>query len=141
MREGEMRQVGSPEELYARPAHPDVAEFMGYRNLVRSRVEAVSNSVTVSVSGAPLTGTAMEKLNAAAIVAIRPEDLTPDTDAPIQATVEAAEYRGRDFYGFARATDGTELYFRSERRVTAGEPIRLGAPTDRVLVYADGDRP
>ena len=30
-----MRQVGTPQELYARPAHPDVAEFMGYRNLLR----------------------------------------------------------------------------------------------------------
>ena len=30
LRDGEVRQVGTPEELYARPAHPDVAEFMGY---------------------------------------------------------------------------------------------------------------
>ena len=140
MREGEMRQVGSPEELYARPAHPDVAEFMGYRNLIRSRVQAVGNAVTVSVAGAELNGTAMEELNGSAIVAIRPEDLTPAPDAPIQAIVEAAEYRGRDFYGFARATDGTELYFRSERKVAVGDAIRLGAPTERVLVYADGNR-
>ena len=32
--DGQMRQIGTPEELYARPAHADVAEFMGYRNLV-----------------------------------------------------------------------------------------------------------
>ncbi len=44
--DGQMRQIGTPEELYARPAHADVAEFMGYRNLVRvtrrSRRTAVS---------------------------------------------------------------------------------------------------
>ena len=33
LRDGMVRQVGTPEELYARPAHADVAEFMGYRNL------------------------------------------------------------------------------------------------------------
>ena len=32
--DGQVRQIGTPEELYARPANPDVAEFMGYRNLV-----------------------------------------------------------------------------------------------------------
>jgi putative spermidine/putrescine transport system ATP-binding protein len=74
-------------------------------------------------------------------VAIRPEDLTPAGDAPIAATVDAAEYRGREFYGFARTADGTELYFRSERRVTAGDAIRLGAPPERVLIYAAGDAP
>jgi putative spermidine/putrescine transport system ATP-binding protein len=140
MRDGEMRQVGTPEDLYARPVHPDVAEFMGYRNLLPSHIEAAGNAVIVSVGGARLTGTPMEPLNGAAMVAIRPEDLTPAMDAPISATVEAAEYRGRDFYGFARTLDGTELYFRAEHRVAPGETIRLGAPAERVLVYADGAR-
>jgi len=36
MRAGEVRQVGTPEDLYVRPARPDVAEFMGYRNHIRS---------------------------------------------------------------------------------------------------------
>ena len=135
MRDGEMRQVGTPEDLYARPAQPDVAEFMGYRNLLPSRAQTAGNAVTVSVAGAPLTGTPMDRLNGSAIVAIRPEDLTPGPDAPITAKVEAAEYRGRDFYGLARAEDGTELYFRAEHPVATGDPIRLGAPPERVLVY------
>ena len=36
------------------------------------------------------------------MVAIRPEDLAPAADGPIAAMVEAAEYRGRDFYGLLR---------------------------------------
>ena len=32
--DGQTRQLGTPEELYSRPATPDVAEFMGYRNLL-----------------------------------------------------------------------------------------------------------
>ena len=135
MREGEMRQVGSPEDLYARPAHPDVAEFMGYRNLLRTTAHATGNAVTVNVAGASLPGTPVDAVNGAAIVAIRPEDLTPSSDGPIAATVEMAEYRGRDFYGLARTADGSELYFRAEQRVIQGEPIRLNAPAERVLIY------
>src|SRR5262245_1968613 len=31
LRDGKVRQVGTPEDLYARPAHLDVADFMGFR--------------------------------------------------------------------------------------------------------------
>jgi putative spermidine/putrescine transport system ATP-binding protein len=139
LRDGQVRQIGTPEALYLQPAHPDVAEFMGYRNLVPTRAENVANRVDVLVGGARLSGVAMEPVDGPAIAAIRPEDLTPAADGPIMATVDTAEYRGRDFYGFARVKDGTELFFRSEARVRAGEAIRLNAPAERVLVYARGE--
>ena len=127
LRDGRVRQVGTPQELYARPAHADVAEFMGYRNLVPTRAEASGNGVAVTIGGAAMLGTPVEKLNGAAVAAIRPEDLVATADGPIAAVVEAAEYRGRDYYGFARTADGTELFFRSDAKVASGEAIRLAA--------------
>ncbi len=49
-----VRQVGTPEDLYARPAHPDVAEFMGYRNQIRSRacVKPATRPITSTSSSA-----------------------------------------------------------------------------------------
>jgi putative spermidine/putrescine transport system ATP-binding protein len=137
MREGRVRQIGTPEELYGRPTHPDVAEFMGYRNLVASTAQAVGNLLSVTVGGAPIMGVPVDAVPGAVTVAIRPEDLTPSADAPIPARVEMAEYRGRDFYGLARTDNDTVLYFRSEIRVVPGETVRLGAPPERVLVYAE----
>jgi putative spermidine/putrescine transport system ATP-binding protein len=143
LRDGMVRQIGTPEQLYARPAHADVAEFMGYRNIIRSQAAAEDGGrVSVSVSNALLPATPVERIAPGPVtVAIRPEDLTPAADAPIAAAVESAEYRGRDFYGLARTLDGAELFFRSEARVSPGEAIRLGAPADRVLVYANGAEP
>ncbi len=140
LRDGMVRQVGTPGELYGRPAHPDVAEFMGYRNLVRSRVTGLGNGVaTVQVGGATLSGVPVEQLtDGEAIVAIRPEDLTPRSGGPIAATVATAEYRGRDFFGTALTADRTELFFRSEQRVAPGETLRLGAEVSRVLIYRNG---
>ncbi len=60
MRAGEVRQVGTPEDLYSRPAHPDVAEFMGYRNQIRSRAAKSGNLVNVSVGGVNLAGTPVD---------------------------------------------------------------------------------
>jgi putative spermidine/putrescine transport system ATP-binding protein len=134
--DGQMRQIGTPEELYARPANAAVAEFMGYRNLFTSRAETTSDGVAVTVGGARLIGTPCETIGDQVVVAIRPDDLRLAGDGPISATVEIAEYHGRDFYAVARGADGTELFFRSEQRVNIGEVVRLTAAPSRVLVYA-----
>jgi len=137
LRDGQVRQIGTPETLYARPAHADVAEFMGYRNMIETKAGRAENgTMPVTIAGAALRGVPVEcDSPGPAFAAIRPEDLTPAADAPIAATVEAIEYRGRDFYGVARAADGTELFFRAEQRAAPGETLRLGAPPERVLLY------
>ena len=140
LRDGAVRQIGTPEDLYARPAHPDVAEFMGYRNLLHgTAVPAGGGGVRFAIDNHLLDAVAIDPpvAGGAAVAAIRPEDLVPLADGPIAAIVQTAEYRGRDFYGLARSAGGRDLYFRSETRVAPGEALRLGAPADRVLVYAE----
>jgi putative spermidine/putrescine transport system ATP-binding protein len=139
MRDGMVRQVGTPTELYARPAHADVAEFMGYRNVLNARVldGGGANDLRVSVGGAALAGTAVERRpDGQAIVAVRPDDLKPAGDGPVAAIVESAQYHGRDFYCSGRASDGTELYFCSALPLQKGETVRLAADPARVLIYA-----
>jgi putative spermidine/putrescine transport system ATP-binding protein len=139
MRDGVVRQVGTPTELYARPAHADVAEFMGYRNVLSARVldGGGANDLRVTVGGAALSGIAVEhRPDGQAIVAVRPDDLKPASDGPVTATVESAQYHGRDFYCSGRASDGTELYFCSPQPVQKGETVRLAADPARVLIYA-----
>src|SRR5579863_2165015 len=135
MIDGQPRQIGTPEDLYARPSSADVAEFMGYRNLLTSPAEAMAESVAVTIGGARILGTPMAAVGLRATVAIRPDDLHPTADGPIVATVEIAEYHGRDFYAVARGSEGEDLYFRSDRHVATGDTVRLAAPRERVLVY------
>jgi putative spermidine/putrescine transport system ATP-binding protein len=132
MREGRVRQVGTPKDLYARPAHSDVAEFMGYRNLIRSQVSAGA----VTVGGATFQGTAIEQVSGAGVAAIRPDDLHVAADGPLTATVETAQYHGDCFYCSGKAADGTDLYFLSPAKVQKGDTVRLAADRDRVLIYA-----
>ena len=136
LRDGQTRQIGTPAELYGRPAHSDVAEFMGYRNIVKSAA-ILGEHLEVTIGGAKLWGTSVDIVASGdALAAIRPEDLSVTADGPISAIVQTAEYRGRDFFGVALTQDGTELYFRSEVSVSQGEAIRLSAEPHRILVYA-----
>ena len=138
LRDGRVRQVGTPAELYSKPAHADVAEFMGYRNVLPTQVTAVNGGFHhLTVGPAALQGTAVHALaTGAATVAIRPEDLVPRADGPFMARVETAEYRGRSFFGTARTAEGLELFFRSDSAVRSGETLKLGADPAHVLVYS-----
>jgi putative spermidine/putrescine transport system ATP-binding protein len=135
LRDGMVRQIGTPETLYGRPAHADVAEFMGYRNLLPATATREGNMLRVAVGDALLLGTPVGDVSGPALVAIRPEDLVATPDGTLLATVISAEYRGRDFYGLASTADGSELFFRADERVVAGETLKLGADPARVLVY------
>ena len=140
MREGMVRQVGTPEDLFARPDHLDVAEFMGFRNRLQGKVVANDGDrVTVEIGGAPVVGRAREPVTkgATATIAVRPEDLHPANDgAPaVTATVVSSEFHGRQFVGFGRTGDGADLVFRAERKLDPGSAVRLTADPERVLVF------
>jgi putative spermidine/putrescine transport system ATP-binding protein len=139
MREGEIRQIGTPRDLYEAPQHLDVAEFMGFRNRLEGKVVRVGDGrASVSVAGAELTGRTAAPVQAGspAVLAIRPDDLVagPGGAGTLAATVETVEYRGREFVGTARA-GGLELIFRSRHPVGAGETINLTSDAERVLVF------
>jgi putative spermidine/putrescine transport system ATP-binding protein len=138
MRAGEVRQVGAPEDLYVRPAHPDVAEFMGYRNQIRSRATKAGNLLSISIGGVGLHGTPIrDAADGDIVAAIRPDDLKVTSGGPLAVRVESAQYHGNEFYCLGRAADGAELYFRSGTRIQKGDTVRLMADPSRVLVYAE----
>ncbi len=134
--DGTARQIGTPEELYKHPAAPAVAEFMGYRNLLDTTATLGDGGIMVDIAGARMQGTLQGgNTTGPAVAAIRPEDLVPTPDGPIAATVEIAEYHGRDYYAVLRGDDGSALYCRSHVPLHTGDKLRLAARPDRVLIY------
>jgi iron(III) transport system ATP-binding protein len=141
LRDGQVRQVGTPQELFARPDYIDVAEFMGFRNRIEGRVAAVDGDyLTLDVGQVRISGRALANLpvGAPVVAAIRPEDLHPvaTSSGGLGITVTSTEFCGREFAGFGRSADGAKLFFRAPGHIAHGASIHLGAAPDRVLVYA-----
>ncbi len=90
MREGEIVQVGAPQEVYGRPANRWAAGFLGEVNILSGvgRGSGVETELGVFDVGAPIAGTAH--------VAVRPEQLLLRSDADGNAEVVAREFRGHD---------------------------------------------
>ena len=140
LRDGEIRQVGTPEELYMRPAQLDVADFMGFRNRITGRVsKGAQGQVRIEIGPVSLTGWAHEAMRTeTAVASLRPDDLLAVSDqqsGAFRATVEAIEYRGRDFFGSARLDDQTEVFFRSHQIVQIGQPVQLAADMSKLLIF------
>ncbi|NIX77284.1 ABC transporter ATP-binding protein [Microvirga terricola] len=142
LRDGVVRQVGTPKELYEAPAHLDVADFMGFRNKLKGSVVSHDNGrAVVDVEGAKISGVAREKLavGAVAFAAIRSDDLVAGEPGPnaLAVTVDTIEYRGREFVGTARSRGGLDFVFRSHVAVEPGAAVHLRAADERVLVFAE----
>ena len=137
LRDGEVRQMGRPEELYATPAHLDVAEFMGFRNRLPGTVtRATGATAEISVGTTKFTGKSSGQLHEGdrAIVAARPDDLSIGATG-IEATLTGIEYRGREFVGLARTDDGIELVFHSDARLELGARVTLAIDPARAIVF------
>ena len=143
MSQGHIEQIGSPEDLYQRPVNVDVADFMGFRTRIPGRITAVSGGdAEIDIAGARISGAMRTPLNVgdAAILSVRPEDLVASEGEGIPATVASMEYRGRAFFGLARASDGSELYFRADHVLPRGAPTRLHPVAGRALLFKDATR-
>ena len=146
LRSGRVQQIGTPEELHARPENWHVADFMGYRNLLTLTATDVSGGrVAVEGAGMQLVGTACGDgvREGQVIVALRPDDVeivdaTPSGNA-IRARVELVEYQGKERAVEARTGAGQVIHVRTPRRVAPGDDVTLTIDPSRVLVYPSTD--
>ncbi|MBV8962902.1 MAG: ABC transporter ATP-binding protein [Hyphomicrobiales bacterium] len=143
LRDGVIRQVGTPAELYGAPAHLDVADFMGYRNRIEGKlVRGDNDRARVEIGGAMIEGSVRgEPKGERVVAAIRPDDLVPirTGEAGIAAVIEAIEYRGREFHGLARTAAGAELHFSSPAPLAVGAAVLLAADPKQVLIFDIGE--
>lgn len=141
MSQGHIQQIGSPQDLYQRPVNIEVADFMGFRTRIPGRVISVSgNEAVIEAAGARLSGSMRMPLQVGdrAVLSVRPEDLVATTDGDgIPTTVASTEYRGRAFFGMARAADGSELYFRADDALPRGSKASLQPVAGRALVFKE----
>ena len=93
MRDGNIEQIGTPEELYTTPATPFVAAFVGLSN----RMPATLSSGRVTLYGETLSVLGSPPVNGPVLAFVRPEDLLlvgNGTEGSIPAVVVATSFLG-----------------------------------------------
>ncbi|MEU9777494.1 ABC transporter ATP-binding protein [Streptomyces sp. NPDC047968] len=132
---GRLEQCAAPAELYARPATPFVASFVGTMNRLPGRL---ADDATVEVAGHRLPTDGERPADGDVWALVRPENLTVAADPEGEATVVAASFLGAVTRVHLALPDGAEakadLPSREAAGLTAGARARLGLAGQPVLV-------
>jgi sn-glycerol 3-phosphate transport system ATP-binding protein len=116
MNAGVADQIGTPMDVYERPASVFVAGFIGSpsMNFLAGKVTADRRSVDLAGTGAqritlPLGIPTTAAAGAPVALGIRPEHLHPDADGPLEFEIELAEPLGADTLLHGRFGEAQEL--------------------------------
>jgi iron(III) transport system ATP-binding protein len=148
LRDGRIEQVGTPEDLYARPASAYVADFVGAANTLAVALAgpaAGGSRARIDLDGTIVEATVPAPLPAgSAILVARGESLrlvSPTDGAPgdVPCTIRRRQYLGgRTAYQVATASGRTirvEAHDEPEG-LAVGSAVRLRLDPERVLVVA-----
>ena len=90
---GRLRQAGAVEEVFARPADPDVAAFVGVETVVQGRITGCEEGlVTVQAGAATIAAAVVAAEGETVFVCIRPEDIVL-APAPLAESPSSARNR------------------------------------------------
>ena len=150
MNEGIIEQVGTPEEIYRRPASRFVADFIGAMNFLRA---VATGGGRVRLDGVELTaGEGLDGIvpETPVTVCVRPEDVVTrgvDTGTPnaFEVTVEELEFVGSSYRASLSPTGGRGAPFQAEFSqnlvrdlgISAGQTLAVSFPEDRIRVFPE----
>jgi iron(III) transport system ATP-binding protein len=149
MSKGRIDQVGTPTEVYDRPATPFVADFVGKMNFLRGRLLGEDR---VDLAGAPLTfAPALPYGRGIGVtVCVRPEDIVlrgiePRTPNRLEADVGVMEFIGNHFSTtlHVRGTNldlsaDVAMHDARELGIKPGMTMPIALPPERLRVFVDG---
>jgi len=142
MYEGEIVQIGTPEELFERPAHTFVGYFIGSPGMNILPAEVRGDRATIEGHEIALPGSFGRVSQAQRVeIGIRPEFLRLGRDGVgVPAALETVEDVGRYRIARARIGDRQVAVFAGEHEEIPNQDVRVVFDTQRVNVYADGHR-
>lgn len=137
MLSGRIAQVGSPEEVYRRPASPDVASFLGDANTVEGDV--IGDFLRTEVGDLPLAEGVLAP-SGAAVGLVRPEDLDVQPSPEGSAKVVSVEYFGHDQVLAVSLASGTVLRARlhARHRIPEGTRVEVSCVGLGVVAFQRG---
>jgi len=131
---GYVEQLGTPIEIYERPATVFVASFIGSpaMNLLPATVSAGGNSVALK-GGATVALGEVQAVNQSVTFGIRPEHIIiGKTDTSLPFTVAISELLGADTLVYGSLEGGTQMVMRLEgiRKLSEGDQLAVNFPAE-----------
>jgi iron(III) transport system ATP-binding protein len=142
MHRGRIEQYDTPYNLYHRPNHRFVADFVGQGRLVPGRVTRTGQvELELGILKGEVTFASAAAAHAAGPllvdVLLRPDDIVHDHTSPLQAQVLSKAFRGADILYVLRLPSGSEVLslVPSHHDHPIGQAIGVRLATDHTVVF------
>ena len=159
MKSGDIQQVGTPADIYRRPANLFVTDFMGFKNIWPARITGVKENgeemeFAIAIDGISLISKGTFTCNDQGrkegllkafrngknvFTAFRPEDvlIEDSTINKIDSQVRIVEYLGQVCQISAIHQNGTRIDLKSESLVKVNEIIPLWIHPEKILIFPE----
>jgi len=134
MNEGRAEQIGTPLDVYERPASLFAAQFIGSPSMNVVSAEGRDGALNVGDMVLPNSG----RVSGPVMLGLRPEHLVPDAQGPITMQVQLAEPLGANTLLHGKLPDGAAFTasLAGVHRVShGGEALRLSVTSEHVHVF------
>ena len=140
MNDGAVEQLGSPREIYDRPASMFVADFIGSppMNFVEFEAPLRQGDRSVVIDGAEI---AVPELRETAsqpecVLGVRPEHVRLSDTSPLRGSIYGAEYLGTtQIVTVATGRGFVKARLTSETAVRLGEPVGLAFRPEKLSIF------
>jgi ABC-type Fe3+/spermidine/putrescine transport system ATPase subunit len=132
--DGRLRQVGTPRQLFYRPADPEVARFFGGENFFEGRIHG--GKLVTAFGDFPAGGA--EDHGHRALATIRPEDVGLEPEAPgagVIGEVAQTRFEGMATRLWIRCEAGTVVVLAAESRWRIGQRLSVVFPSGKVRIF------
>lgn len=140
MRDGAIEQIGSPDEIYDRPANCFVADFIGSPsiNFLKGQIAGLNGTPVCQAGGIalPIAPSAQITAGTEVVCGVRPVDIGVDADGGIPADVLLVETTGAETH-MLLGVDGHEFraVVQGRMRARQGERVGLTIAPEAVHVF------
>ena len=109
MRAGRLEQVAAPEQVYAEPATPFVAQFVGFENLIPGRQSETADSIQTPLGPMRLAATTAAPPSTSGQLLLKPDGAglvnEPAAENGVSGEVTAVSFRGRYYQLWLKTAD------------------------------------
>jgi len=146
MNEGVIQQIGTPKDIYQRPANLFVSTFIGQSNVLKGELEVKAGTTFMRIGSYEerIDNVKTEYMNnRPIIVSVRPEEflMSNNKNSGMKAVVIDSVFLGRNTHYFLRLEDGTEVESVQESTIDSIIPnnsvIDLAINTKKVNLFTE----
>lgn len=145
MKDGKIQHLGTPKDIYQRPANLFVSTFIGRTNVIKVKLENNNLKITDDYE-ITMDNITDKSVQGEVILSIRPEELIiSDDNNGMEALVEDSIFLGLNTHYLVRLNNGEKIEIIQESTINSiiakGTKIHLKVKKEKINIFtADGSR-